>query len=80
MHWLKKGVPEVANNPNNSPVWQVKKADGKTWCLLVDCRKLDQATLAMAPVVANTVDTWPNQGLVQTDIQALISGCFFDLP
>lgn len=49
---LSQGVLKKTSSPCNSPIWPVKKADGKTWRLTVDYRGVNKVTPRIAPVVA----------------------------
>lgn len=49
---LTQGIIVKCESPCNSPIWPVKKADGKSWRLTVDYRELNKVTPKMTPVVA----------------------------
>uniref|UniRef100_A0A8C8SJ05 ribonuclease H n=1 Tax=Pelusios castaneus TaxID=367368 RepID=A0A8C8SJ05_9SAUR len=49
---MEQGVLSEVCSPCNSPIWPVRKADGKTWRLTVDYRELNKVAPRMAPVVA----------------------------
>uniref|UniRef100_K7EZ27 ribonuclease H n=1 Tax=Pelodiscus sinensis TaxID=13735 RepID=K7EZ27_PELSI len=76
-----RGVLIRTHSPYNSPVWPVKKPNGK-WRLTIDYRKLNSNTgplTAAVPNIAsivNTIQTWNKQWLAVLDIKDM----FFMVP
>ncbi|CAM4708889.1 unnamed protein product [Lepidochelys kempii] len=48
-----QGVVHLTTSPFNSLIWPVHKADGKTWRLTIDYRRINACTPQWAPVVAD---------------------------
>lgn len=76
-----QGVIRKTNSPFNSPVWPVMKADGPSWRLTIDYRRINKGSIPMAPIVADMTQVIQKVQATSRYFSVIdLANCFFAIP